>query len=953
MWPGARRIHVAPSPGSGPGSQQSERRQEVSKMSDVDSDEAQLEMEEFPDGDEEFFEQTYIPNYGTMPGEQEQVTTDLGPYSKEATYLFGPKSGVEFDGDEDSIYFADGQRRIDFVLVYQEEHKKPGDKKKMRSILSRKRKRAVFQQNLRTSGLEIEATRSVLDPNCIFLKLHAPWDLLCRYAEILHIKLPLHSNDMKPKTSSFNCITKIFSVDEDKIPPEPEYFTAPFEMEHINSFQTVDHDSFFPPATRSRIVKYILNRCEYKRGCSSKFGITKLLDSKTYSAAYPLHDCKFNQKSSDQTCHNERYLLYEEWGHPKNFYKLQPLDLIRRYFGEKIGIYFAWLGFYTGMLAIAGFVGLICFIFGILTLDHNTWSKEVCDPEIGGHMIMCPQCDRDCTYWRLNITCQSSRKLSVFDNYGTLVYAVFMGIWVTLFLEFWKRKQAELEYEWDTVELEQEEPRRPEYEAKCTIPKRNPITQEEELVPYSAFGKCMRLVCGGSTVLFWISLIIASVVAIIVYRLAVFFEFSVKLRDKISDLEPIRDYVTPQMATSVTASIINFLFIMLLNILYERVAIWITDFELPRTQTDYENSLTVKMFLFQFVNYYSSCFYIAFFKGKIVGYPGKPVYWLGRFRNEECDPGGCLVELSTQLLIIMGGKAIWNNIQEVLIPWLKNIIARCRKKSEEKLPRWEQDYQLQSMSKLGLFYEYLEMVIQFGFATIFVASFPLAPLLALINNIIEIRVDGWKITTQFRRILAAKAQDIGAWLPILHGVAVFAAVTNALIIAFTSDMIPRLVYYWALSVQPFGEHSSPTMQGYINTTLSVFKVSDFSNLSKPIYFPSWFDPATDTTCRYRDLRYPPGHPLQYEHSLYFWHVMAAKLAFIIIMEHIVFTVSFLLSYWIPDVPKHIKEQIKRETYLTQKLLHESHLTAWHNKMAATTKSLMKNPESLKVTDMDV
>lgn len=57
--------------------------------------------------------------------------------------------------------------------------------------------------------------------------------------------------------------------------------------------------------------------------------------------------------------------------------------------------------------------------------------------------------------------------------------------------------------------------------------------------------------------------------------------------------------------------------------------------ELPRTQTDYENSLTMKMFLFQFVNYYSSCFYIAFFKGKFVGYPGEPVYWLGKYRNEE------------------------------------------------------------------------------------------------------------------------------------------------------------------------------------------------------------------------------------------------------------------------------------------------------------------------------
>ncbi len=103
------------------------------------------------------------------------------------------------------------------------------------------------------------------------------------------------------------------------------------------------------------------------------------------------------------------------------------------------------------------------------------------------------------------------------------------------------------------------------------------------------------------------------------------------------------------------------------------------------------------MFLFQFVNYYSSCFYIAFAKGKAVGYPGQPVYLLGKYRNEEvqfvrlsvtcltslyflfltlalclvvlqCDPGGCLIELTTQLSIIMGGKAIWNNIQEVLLP---------------------------------------------------------------------------------------------------------------------------------------------------------------------------------------------------------------------------------------------------------------------------------------------
>lgn len=36
----------------------------------------------------------------------------------------------------------------------------------------------------------------------------------------------------------------------------------------------------------------------------------------------------------------------------------------------------------------------------------------------------------------------------------------------------------------------------------------------------------------------------------------------------------------------------------------------------------------------------------------------------------QCDPGGCLIELTTQLTVIMGGKAIWNNIQEVLLPWV-------------------------------------------------------------------------------------------------------------------------------------------------------------------------------------------------------------------------------------------------------------------------------------------
>ena len=75
-------------------------------------------------------------------------------------------------------------------------------------------------------------------------------------------------------------------------------------------------------------------------------------------------------------------------------------------------------------------------------------------------------------------------------------------------------------------------------------------------------------------------------------------------------------------------------------------------------------------------------------------------------------------------------------------------------------------------------FSFLPTVIQFGFVTLFVASFPLAPLLALLNNIIEIRVDAWKLTTQYRRPVAAKAHSIGVWQDILYGMAVLSVATN-------------------------------------------------------------------------------------------------------------------------------------------------------------------------------
>ncbi|XP_051821593.1 anoctamin-5 isoform X5 [Antechinus flavipes] len=834
--------------------------------------------------------------------------------SSTASELPGSSEFDKRQQSKDSVFFCDGIRRIDFVLSYVDDPKQEGEKKVER--------RKEFENNLLKSGLELETEdkKDSEDGRTYFVKIHAPWEVLTTYAEVLNIKMPIRENDIPPAMENpFECMFEPFRLPKKVMNPEPDYFTAPFSKQRQELFFIEDENTFFSPSVRNRIVYYILSRCPYgtEEG-KRKFGIKRLLTNGTYTAAYPLHDCQYWKKAKDQNSGNERYTLYTEWARFLRFYKEQPLDLIRRYYGERIGIYFAWLGFYTEMLFFAAVVGAICFFYGLVTMTGNMSSIEICNESIGGAIIMCPLCDVKCEYWKLNTTCESSRYSHLFDNVATLFFAIFMGIWVTLFLEFWKRRQARLEYEWDLVDFEEEQQQlqlRPEYEAKCTLKKKNPVTQELE--PYLPLtSQALRFCFSGATVLFWISLIIASMIAVIVYRLSVYAAFA-SIMENTETLQPISSLLTPQLATSVTASCLNFVIIMILNFLYERIAVWITDMEIPRTHLEYENRLTMKMFLFQFVNYYSSCFYVAFFKGKFVGYPGAYTYMFSKWRNEECDPAGCLIELTTQLTIIMAGKQIWGNIQEAILPWVWNWWRRrrARTNSEKLYSRWEQDHALQSFGPLGLFYEYLEMVIQFGFITLFVASFPLAPLLALMNNILEIRVDSWKLTTQYRRPVAAKAHSIGVWQEILNGMAVLSVVTNAFIVAFTSDMIPRLVYYYAYST----DNNSP-MSGYINNSLSVFQISDFPNTTVPAGSTGSF-----TTCRYRDYRYPPDHEKKYLHTMQFWHILAAKMAFIIIMEHIVFIVKFFVAWMIPDVPSEVKARIKREKFLTIQILHEYEL----------------------------
>lgn len=66
-----------------------------------------------------------------------------------------------------------------------------------------------------------------------------------------------------------------------------------------------------------------------------------------------------------------------------------------------------------------------------------------------------------------------------------------------------------------------------------------------------------------------------------------------------------------------------------------------------------------------------------------------------------------------------------------------------------------------ALPKYDPFEDYLEQLVLYGYVTLFVVAFPLAPLLGLINNLVEIRVDSFKLLYNCARPIPQGAQHIG------------------------------------------------------------------------------------------------------------------------------------------------------------------------------------------------
>lgn len=265
--------------------------------------------------------------------------------------------------------------------------------------------------------------------------------------------------------------------------------------------------------------------------------------------------------------------------------------------------------------------------------------------------------------------------------------------------------------------------------------------------------------------------------------------------------------VVPEIPLGIViATILTSVNILVWNRIYAVVSVHLNDYENHRTDTEYEDGLIAKTFSFQMVNSYGALMYIAFVKEPVVNkLESLDLYAMCPYSQGSKNMGrSCVSEVGLQLFSIFVVNMIISTMLNIGIPFLQQYKSTCSRSAETeddagveaehsvervKSPT-ENEFELGDYGELmGLFSDYAELAIQFGYATIFTVAFPAAPLMALLNNLCQIRFDFYKITIRSRRVVPRGAEDIGTWEHLFHIMSTVAIVSNCALVVFAGHYL--------------------------------------------------------------------------------------------------------------------------------------------------------------------
>ncbi|XP_034140748.1 uncharacterized protein LOC117591556 isoform X3 [Drosophila guanche] len=472
--------------------------------------------------------------------------------------------------------------------------------------------------------------------------------------------------------------------------------------------------------------------------------------------------------------HEPRSLTQLQTHWVKQIFAPQPLDDIAAYFGVKVALYFAWLGHYTCALGVPAIFGTILY----------------------------------CILWGKGQTAQ---------DMGHVLFSLFNVAWASLYLEAWKRYSVELAFRWGTLSTPPEllEPPRPLYKGPLEEnnvtgrlePKESPAWQRRAfryLVSFPIIGCCLCMVFA---------------VMFLMLRFQDWLDHH-KIPDKgiaqcMYNLhKDWWDSKLPEDSVLCCLSVIPKVLlagaITLMDEAYFKLAVWLNDKENYRLQSKYENHLIAKVALFQFVNSFLSLFYIAFYlrdeeklKEQLAGLLISRQI-IGNLRESALPYFVEQYKLAKLSFNMWGALSPTQNLTRSLAEELATAEAELKAEASGTPTKTHQQSQEASKRNIGqaeiesslykyngTFSDHLEMLVQMGYVVLFSAAFPLAGMCALINNLMEIRSDAFKLAHVHQRPFGQRVANIGTWQNALSILSLAAVIVNCALIGL-SGQVSRL-----------------------------------------------------------------------------------------------------------------------------------------------------------------
>ncbi len=333
-------------------------------------------------------------------------------------------------------------------------------------------------------------------------------------------------------------------------------------------------------------------------------------------------------------------------------------------------------------------------------------------------------------------------------------YCLFMALWAVYFYESWKRRQNLLSWEWGVFKFDKVARERLEYRGDRHL---DPDTGLVE-VTYPEWKRKLKFLVSFPLLTTLMGAVVVFIVAMLQFQRV--YSFSC------GGVAGCQSYV---------ASLATAVFVLVMNIIYKKVSVVLTDWENYRLASEHDNTLTVRTFVFQFANSFAALVHLGLWVQDLPG-------------------------LRLQLFMNLCIKQIALNATEVLVPLWTLRKERRREEAEVETRGGSSGTALSEVDKeltrnpssTALYDEMSELVLQLAYVTLFVSVFPIAPLAALLNNLIEVRVDAFKFAGLMRRPQCRDTAGIGAWGVIIQMVTFCAVLTNCAILAINRDALTTL-----------------------------------------------------------------------------------------------------------------------------------------------------------------